>query len=181
LIRDLESSGKSLKVTSLTNITILQSRAHGVDIKEWVFSVLNFGHRLAVHRSMSRVPNSGEVLVGTGISSFNSLELGIVEVSSMFQVSLLGRALRDLQSTEVVLRESLCVGGSELVFGRRSDSFVELAVNGSSSSLSETRGVDVLRLNLGNVTGVSRDVLGLHVVSRSSKPVISVLGVISKL
>jgi len=178
---DLEASGKSLKVTSLTNITILQSRSHGVHIKEGVFSVLNFGHRLAIHRSMSGVPDSGEVLASTGIGSFNSLEFGIVEVSSVFQISLLGRALSDLQSAEVVLRESLCVRGCELVFGRWAYTFVEFAVNSSSGSFSETLGVDVLRLNLGNITGVSRDVLGLDVVSRSSEPVVSMLGVVAEL
>ena len=127
--------------------------------------MLNFGHGLAVQRLMSRVADSSVVLGSSGILSLNSLEsiqsqrlekvkfylLGIVEVSGMFEISLLSRALSDLQSTEVILSKSFTVGGSELVLGRRCDSFVEFAVDGSASSLSETLGIDVLRLNLGNV------------------------------
>ena len=127
--------------------------------------MLNFGHGLAVQRLMSRVADSSVVLGSSGILSLNSLEsiqsqrlekvkfylLGIVEVSGMFEISLLSRALSNLQSTEVILSESFTVGGSELVLGRRCDSFVEFAVDGSASSLSETLGIDVLRLNLGNV------------------------------
>ena len=127
--------------------------------------MLNFGHGLAVQRSMSRVSDSSVVLGSSGILSLNSLEsiqsqrlekvkfylLGIVEVSGMFEISLLSRALSNLQSTEVILSKSFTVGGSELVLGRRADSFVEFAVDGSASSLSETLGIDVLGLNLGNV------------------------------
>ena len=127
--------------------------------------MLNFGHGLAVQRLMSRVADSSVVLGSSGILSLNSLEsiqsqrlekvkfylLGIVEVSGMFEISLLSRALSDLQSTEVILSKSFTVGGSELVLGRRCYSFVEFAVDGSASSLSETLGIDVLRLNLGNV------------------------------
>ena len=127
--------------------------------------MLNFGHGLAVQRLMSRVSDSSVVLGSSGILSLNSLEsiqsqrlekdkfylLGIVEVSGMFEISLLSRALSNLQSTEVILSKSFTVGGSELVLGRRADSFVEFAVDGSASSLSETLGIDVLRLNLGNV------------------------------
>lgn len=113
--------------------------------------MLNFGHGLAVQRLMSRVSDSSVVLGSSGILSLNSLEFGIVEVSGMFEISLLSRALSNLQSTEVILSKSFTVGGSELVLGRRADSFVEFAVDGSASSLSETLGIDVLRLNLGNV------------------------------
>merc|ERR1711957_223825 len=46
---NLEASREGLKVASLTHITVLQSGSHGVDIKEGVLSVLNFGNGLAVH------------------------------------------------------------------------------------------------------------------------------------
>jgi hypothetical protein len=157
--------------------------------------VLNFGHGLAVQRLMSRVPDGGVMLGSSGILSLNSLEsiqsqrlekdkfylLGIVEVSSVFEISLLGRALSNLQSTEVVLTKSLAVGSSELVLGRRVDSFVEFAVDGSTGSLSERLGIDVLRLNLRNVARVTGNMLSLNVVGRSSEPVISVLGVVAEL
>jgi hypothetical protein len=144
---------------------------------------------------MSRVSDSSVVLGSSGILSLNSLEsiqsqrlekvkfylLGIVEVSGMFEISLLSRALSNLQSTEVILSKSFTVGGSELVLGRRADSFVEFAVDGSASSLSETLGIDVLRLNLGNVAWVTRNMLSLDVTSRSSEPVVSVLGVVAEL
>ena len=104
-----------------------------------------------------------------------------MEVGSIFEISLLSRAFVDLQSAEVVFGEILGVRGSELIFGRRGDSLCVLAVNSSSRSLSEALCEDVLRLNLGDVARVSRDVLGLNVVSRTSKPVISVLGVVAEL
>ena len=99
----------------------------------------------------------------------------------MFEISLLGRALRNLQSTEVVFTKCLRVGSSELVLGRRIDSFVEFAVDGSTGSLSERLSVDVLRLNLGNVARVTGNMLSLNVVGRSSEPVISVLRVVAVL
>jgi hypothetical protein len=104
-----------------------------------------------------------------------------VEVGSIFEISLLSRAFVDLQSAEVVFGEILSVRGSELIFGRRSDSLSVLAVNSSSRSLSEALCEDVLRLNLGDVARVPRDVLGLNVVSRTSEPVVSVLGVVAEL
>jgi len=143
--------------------------------------VLNFGHGLAVQRLMSRVPDGGVMLGSSGILSLNSLEFSIVEVSGMFEISLLGRALRNLQSTEVVFTICLRVGSSKLVLGRRIDSFVEFAVDGSTGSLSERLGVDVLRLNLGNVARVTGNMLSLNVVGRSSEPVISVLRVVAVL
>jgi len=130
---------------------------------------------------MSGVSSSGQVVVSCLSVSLNSLELGIVEVSGVFQVSLLGRAVSYLESAEVVFREIISIRSSELVLGRRADSFVELAVNSSSSSFSETLGVDVLRLNLRDVASVSGDVLSLDVVGGSSEPVITVLGVVSNL
>lgn len=193
---NLEAGREGLKVASLTDITVLQSRSHGVDIKEGVLSVLNFGNGLAVHRCMSRVSDSGQVVVSCLSVSLNSLEpiiqsqwldnigfylLGIVEVSGVFQVSLLGRAVSHLESAEVVFREIISIRSSELVLGRRADSLVELAVNSSSGGLSETLGVDVFRLNLRDVASIARDVLGLDVVGGSSEPVIAVLGVVSNL
>jgi hypothetical protein len=71
---NLEASGKCLKVTSLADITVLQSRSHGVHIKEGVFSVLDFGDGLAVHRLMSGVADSSQMVVGSFVLSLNSLE-----------------------------------------------------------------------------------------------------------
>jgi len=143
--------------------------------------VLDFGHGLAVHRLMSGVAYSSQIVAGSSVGGLNSLEFSIMEVSSMLEISLLGRALVDLQSAEVVLRESLSVGGSELVLSGRSDSLVEFAVNSSSGSLSKALGVDVLGLNLRYVASITRNVLGLDIVSRSSKPVVSVFGEVAVL
>lgn len=138
--------------------------------------MLNFSHGLAVHRLMSRVAYSSKFMMGSLVGCFNSLKFGIVEVSSMFKISLLSRAFSNLESTEVVFTEVSSIRSLELLTGRS-----ELTVNSSSRSFSERLSVNVLRLNLRNITSISRNVLSLNIVSGTTEPVITMLGVVSKL
>jgi hypothetical protein len=94
----------------------------------------------------------------------------------MFKISLLSRAFSNLESTEVVFTEVSSIRSLELLTGRS-----ELTVNSSSRSFSERLSVNVLRLNLRNITSISRNVLSLNIVSGTTEPVITVLGVVSKL
>ena len=158
--------------------------------------MLNFSHGLAVHRLMSRVAYSSKFMLGSLVGCFNSLKsiviqsqlekvknylLSVVEVSSMFKISLLSRAFSNLESTEVVFTEVSSIRSLELFLGRRVDSGNVLTVNSSSRSFSERLSVNVLRLNLRNVTGISRNVLSFNIVSGTTEPVITMLGVVSKL
>jgi len=99
----------------------------------------------------------------------------------MFKISLLSRAFSNLESTEVVFTEVSSIRSLELFLGRRVDSGNVLTVNSSSRSFSERLSVNVLRLNLRNITSISRNVLSLNIVSRTTEPVITMLGVVSKL
>jgi hypothetical protein len=94
----------------------------------------------------------------------------------MFKISLLSRAFSNLESTEVVFTEVSSIRSLELLTGRS-----ELTVNSSSRSFSERLSVNVLRLNLRNITSISRNVLSLNIVSGTTEPVITMLGVVSKL
>lgn len=143
--------------------------------------MLNFSHGLAVHRLMSRVAYSSKFMMGSLVGCFNSLKFSVVEVSSMFKISLLSRAFSNLESTEVVFTEVSSIRSLELFLGRRVDSGNVLTVNSSSRSFSERLSVNVLRLNLRNITGISRNVLSLNIVSGTTEPVITMLGVVSKL
>lgn len=143
--------------------------------------MLNFSHGLAVHRLMSRVAYSSKFMMGSLVGCFNSLKFSVVEVSSMFKISLLSRAFSNLESTEVVFTEVSSIRSLELFLGRRVDSGNVLTVNSSSRSFSERLSVNVLRLNLRNITSISRNVLSLNIVSRTTEPVITMLGVVSKL
>jgi len=143
--------------------------------------VLNFSHGLAVHRLMSRVAYSSKMMLGSLVGCFNSLKFSVVEVSSMFKISLLSRAFSNLESTEVVFTEVSSIRSLELFLGRRVDSSNVLTVNSSSRSFSERLSVNVLRLNLRNITSISRNVLSLNIVSGTTEPVITMLGVVSKL
>jgi len=143
--------------------------------------VLNFSHGLAVHRLMSRVAYSSKFMLGSLVGCFNSLKFSVVEVSSMFKISLLSRAFSNLESTEVVFTEVSSIRSLELFLGRRVDSGNVLTVNSSSRSFSERLSVNVLRLNLRNITSISRNVLSLNIVSGTTEPVITMLGVVSKL
>jgi hypothetical protein len=93
----------------------------------------------------------------------------------MFKISLLSRAFSNLESTEVVFTEVSSIRSLELLTG------IELTVNSSSRSFSERLSVNVLRLNLRNITSISRNVLSLNIVSGTTEPVITMLGVVSKL
>lgn len=143
--------------------------------------MLNFSHGLAVHRLMSRVAYSSKFMLGSLVGCFNSLKFSVVEVSSMFKISLLSRAFSNLESTEVVFTEVSSIRSLELFLGRRVDSGNVLTVNSSSRSFSERLSVNVLRLNLRNITSISRNVLSLNIVSGTTEPVITMLGVVSKL
>lgn len=143
--------------------------------------MLNFSHGLAVHRLMSRVAYSSKMMLGSLVGCFNSLKFSVVEVSSMFKISLLSRAFSNLESTEVVFTEVSSIRSLELFLGRRVDSGNVLTVNSSSRSFSERLSVNVLRLNLRNITSISRNVLSLNIVSGTTEPVITMLGVVSKL
>lgn len=143
--------------------------------------MLNFSHGLAVHRLMSRVAYSSKFMMGSLVGCFNSLKFSVVEVSSMFKISLLSRAFSNLESTEVVFTEVSSIRSLELFLGRRVDSGNVLTVNSSSRSFSERLSVNVLRLNLRNITSISRNVLSLNIVSGTTEPVITMLGVVSKL
>lgn len=143
--------------------------------------MLNFSHGLAVHRLMSRVAYSSKFMLGSLVGCFNSLKFSVVEVSSMFKISLLSRAFSNLESTEVVFTEVSSIRSLELFLGRRVDSGNVLTVNSSSRSFSERLSVNVLRLNLRNITSISRNVLSLNIISGTTEPVITMLGVVSKL
>lgn len=143
--------------------------------------MLNFSHGLAVHRLMSRVAYSSKFMLGSLVGCFNSLKFSVVEVSSMFKISLLSRAFSNLESTEVVFTEVSSIRSLELFLGRRVDSGNVLTVNSSSRSFSERLSVNVLRLDLRNITSISRNVLSLNIVSGTTEPVITMLGVVSKL
>lgn len=143
--------------------------------------MLNFSHGLAVHRLMSRVAYSSKFMLGSLVGCFNSLKFSVVEVSSMFKISLLSRAFSNLESTEVVFTEVSSIRSLELFLGRRVDSGNVLTVNSSSRSFSERLSINVLRLNLRNITSISRNVLSLNIVSGTTEPVITMLGVVSKL
>lgn len=143
--------------------------------------MLNFSHGLAVHRLMSRVAYSSKFMLGSLVGCFNSLKFSVVEVSSMFKISLLSRAFSNLESTEVVFTEVSSIRSLELFLGRRVDSGNVLTVNSSSRSFSERLSVNVLRLNLRNITSISRNVLSLNIVSGTTEPVITMLRVVSKL
>jgi len=99
----------------------------------------------------------------------------------MFKISLLSRAFSNLESTEVVFTEVSSIRSLELFLGRRVNSGNVLTVNSSSRSFSERLSVNVLRLNLRNITSISRNVLSLNIVSGTTEPVITMLGVVSKL
>ena len=45
---DLEAGGHGLELVCGSNVTILQARAHWVDVEEWVLSVLDVGGGLPV-------------------------------------------------------------------------------------------------------------------------------------
>lgn len=94
----------------------------------------------------------------------------------MFKISLLSRAFSNLESTEVVFTEVSSIRSLELLTGRS-----ELTVNSSSRSFSERLSVNVLRLNLRNITSISRNVLSLNIVSGTTEPVITMLRVVSEL
>jgi len=130
---------------------------------------------------MSRVAYSSKFMLGSLVGCFNSLKFSVVEVSSMFKISLLSRAFSNLESTEVVFTEVSSIRSLELFLGRRVDSGNVLTVNSSSRSFSERLSVNVLRLNLRNITSISRNVLSLNIVSGTTEPVITMLGVVSKL
>ena len=99
----------------------------------------------------------------------------------MFKISLLSRAFSNFESTEVVFTEVSSIRSLELFLGRRVDSGNVLTVNSSSRSFSERLSINVLRLNLRNITSISRNVLSLNIVSGTTEPVITMLGVVSKL
>jgi len=130
---------------------------------------------------MSRVAYSSKFMLGSLVGCFNSLKFSVVEVSSMFKISLLSRAFSNLESTEIVFTEVSSIRSLELFLSRRVDSGNVLTVNSSSRSFSERLSVNVLRLNLRNITSISRNVLSLNIVSGTTEPVITMLGVVSKL
>lgn len=45
---NLEASGQILELSSLSNISILQTRSHGVNVEEGVFSVFDVSNGLAI-------------------------------------------------------------------------------------------------------------------------------------
>jgi len=144
--------------------------------------MLNICDRVAVDGLVSGVACCCQVHVGTSLLSFNSLELGIVEISSIGQVFLLGGTeFLGLQPAEVVGVEFFHVRGGEALDGWWGDALAVLSVDSCSSGLGERFSVQVLRLNLWHVSGVTGDVLRLNVGVRAAQPVVSMLGEVSVL
>jgi hypothetical protein len=98
-----------------------------------------------------------------------------MEVGSVVEISLLSRVTRNLKSSKVILCELNLTSGSELFFSRRAISFCVFTVDSSSGRFSKRLGMDVLRLNLGNVTSIPRDVLSFNISVGTTEPVISML------
>lgn len=128
---------------------------------------------------MTCVTDRRDVHVGVLISHFDSLELSVMEISRILQVSGLRRVHVFSQPSEVSL--------VELVPGRRRKplllgghlAFFVLGVDGTARNLGEALAVEVLTLDLGHEACIAGDVLRLDIVVGSAKPVLSLLGVVA--
>ena len=105
--------------------------------------------------------------------------LCVVELGSIVLVLELGWFHLVLQSAEISLSEfHLGVGLKTLVQGRAL-SLVVLGVNSRTCSLGERFTEQVLRLDLRHVTSVAGNVLSFQVLSRATKPIVALLGIVS--
>ena len=98
-----------------------------------------------------------------------------MEVASIGGVLELSRLHLVIETAELVLVKFAGVRSREALNLWRHTTLNVLAVNGSTSSLGETLTVEVLRLNLGDVAGVLRDVLSLDVAVRAAEPIVALL------
>ena len=72
----------------VSNISVLQTWSHWVNIEEWVFPMLYVCHWLSVNRLVSLIPYSWQVKVGALLLNFNSLEPSIQLQSQKKRVKL---------------------------------------------------------------------------------------------
>jgi len=94
-------------------------------------------------------------------------------------ILVLSGLLSILQSAEVVLAKLCLLHRLESLVERWLLSFVVLAVDSRSSSLSEGFSEQILRLDLGDVASITWNVLRLEVLSWTTEPVLSFLGVVA--
>ena len=102
-----------------------------------------------------------------------------MEVGCVDHVLALSRLHVVLESSEVLLAELGLSGSLETLVQGWALALVVLGVDGGASRLGERLAEEVLTLDLGHIALVAWDVLGLQVLSGTTEPVVTFLGVVS--
>lgn len=104
-----------------------------------------------------------------------------MELSSIYLILDLSGANLVLEVTELTLAVFNLGSSLVLVVAWGDKSTDVLAVDRDASLFGERLAVEVLRVDLGDVTRVAGNVLGLHILGGATEPVLSVLGVVTVL
>ena len=102
--------------------------------------------------------------------------LSIEELSSIGGVLLFARLSLAVETSELFFFEFALSRGRETVSFWWHEAFHIFRVDSRTRGLSETASVQVFTLDLGNVTSVVRNVLGLDVGVGAAEPVLTLLG-----
>ena len=102
-----------------------------------------------------------------------------MEVRCVLDIFKLGRLDIVLKSAEVILGELLLGMGLETLVKWWDLALVVLGVDGRAGGLGEGSTEEVLRCNLWDVASVAWNVLGFQVLGGSTKPVVTLLGIVS--
>lgn len=175
---DLEAIGHLLEFFSLAHVRGLETWAQWVHVEEGIFAVLDFGHWLSEKSLVALVPNSGKVHPRLLVLHLNALELSVEELSSIGGVLLLTWLSLSVETSELFLFEFALSRRGETVSFWWHEAFHVLRVDRGARGLSETAAVQIFTLDLGDVAGVVRNVLGFDVGVGAAEPVLALLRVV---
>ena len=168
-------------VVSLSDVSGVQLGSQRVDVKEWVFSVVNLSCWHPVQALESLVSDSRQVHVCSLVLYFDSLELCIVEIVCVIHVLDLSGVNLILKLSEILFAVLHVMLGCVFLFCGQLISFMEISIDCLGSSLGETLPKQILAANLGHIACVAWDVLGLKSISWSSNPCVPLPGLVGEL